>query len=251
MKKTAYILLIILLSNTVGFAQFEVKMSYNYARPLGEMAINIQRSHGINFEGLYRFKKMPLLVGLEFGFAGYGHQKERQTYTFTDGSQTETDVHVYNNILNFNLTTQFELLSKSPIKPYVQAKIGMSRFYTDLIIDDPEDIDDCHPLEQDILLSNVGLVGGAGLGIKWDLASVFGKMNKNRFYLDVNANYLTGSKVKYMSVNAPTPEMMPVDDVNAEFLNRQNQVVHRHHVGYVYESKIELIEYRFGMMMRF
>ena len=42
----------------------------------------------------------------------------------------------------------------------------------------------------------------------------------------------------------------PDQDVMARFINTQTQVIHEHHVGYVYRSVMNMMDYRIGIIMR-
>jgi hypothetical protein len=253
MKKPILLILILGMYLEAVYAQkprWEFNMAYEYSRPQGEMAVNIRRVHGAVMQGVFHFPKIPVALGLELGIGGYGYQTERQTYTFTDGSQTETNVNVGNNITNLMLVSQVSLLKPSMFNPYLQIRAGMSRYYTNLYIEDPDDVDDCHPLEQDILLSDRALTAGAGVGVKWDMASLFPKIAHNRVFLDLSTHYMLGPRVRYMNVNAPKQPDMTAEGVEAQFINQQSQVVHKHHVGYVYSSPIDMFNFRFGFSFR-
>jgi hypothetical protein len=255
MKKSILLFLLMMgMYCSLVYAQkprWEFNIAYEYSRPQGEMAVNIRRVHGAMMQGMFHFPKIPVAVGLELGFGGYGYQTQRQTYTFTDGSQTETNVNVSNNITNLMLVSQVSLLKPSMFNPYVQVRAGMSRYYTNLYIEDPNDVDDCHPLEQDILLSDRALTVGMGIGVKWDMSSVFKKITNNRIFLDLSTNYMLGPRVRYMNVNEPIKPDMTAEGVEAQFINNQSQVVHKHHVGYVYSSPIDMFNFRFGFSFRF
>jgi hypothetical protein len=135
--------------------------------------------------------------------------------------------------------------------PYIHLKGGVSRYFTTLRIDDPQDIDDCHPLESDILQGDVAFTGSAGFGARLDMGTMFKQMDKGRFFIDFSTNYTFGSKVDYMSVHKPTENRIPVADVVGKFINTHHQVVHEHHVGYVYRSAIEMLDFRLGAAIRF
>ncbi|MCU0446318.1 MAG: hypothetical protein MUE85_15535 [Microscillaceae bacterium] len=255
MKKPILLFLFVFsLLSELAYAQkprWEFNVAYDYSRPQGEMAVNIRRIHGAALQGLFHFSKLPLSVGLELGFGGYGYQSQRQTYTFNDGSQTETDVNVSNNIGNILLVSQLNLLKPSMFNPYIQLRAGMTRYYTNLYIEDPQDVDNCHPLEQDILISDRALMASLGTGVKWDLSSVFKKIADNRVFLDLGINYTLGPRVRYMNVNEPAHQEMNVEGYEAQFINNQTQIVHKHHVGYVYSSPIEMFNFRFGFSFQF
>ncbi len=38
-----------------------------------------------------------------------------------------------------------------------------------------------------------------------------------------------------------------VQDVDAQFINTQTQVVHTHHVGYLYNSFVQMMDFRLGL----
>ncbi len=228
-------------------AQLELGLGYDYAQPLGGMSLNITQVHGLSLYGRYHLPNSPIALGAEINYGHYGHQKSRQFYTFNDGSQVETDVHVNNNIASLNLTAQIDLLQKGAVIPYFLVKSGASFFYTDLRIDDPTDRSDCEVLEQDLLQSDWSVTASTGLGFRWDLASLVSKWNQNTFFVNFQAEYQVGSTVNYMSVDRPNRQNRPRGDVEASFVNSQTQVVHRHHVGHVYQSSLEMLRFRLGM----
>ena len=98
-KRNTFLLFLVLLS-LPATAQVELNLGYIYSRPSAQMTQHFKAVHGMTLSGGYRLHKIPLLVGLELNLGGYGYQSERQTYTFTDGSTTETNVNVSNNVFN-------------------------------------------------------------------------------------------------------------------------------------------------------
>ncbi len=230
-------------------AQVELNMGYIYARPSEQMSQNFKGVHGFSLSGGYRIPKTPFMVGLDLNLGGYGRQSERQTYTFSDGSTTETNVNVSNNIFNLMLLGRIYYPNSSMIQPYIQLRGGISNFFTNLTIEDPEDVDGCAPLESDILKSSTNFAGGVGIGTKINLGKIFS--SADRFSIDFSANYTTGGQVSYMSLKRSTPQASPSSEVSADFINRHNQVVHKHHVGYVYRTPIRLIDWRLGVSFEF
>jgi hypothetical protein len=240
------------------FAQFDFRMAYEYNPTDGMMTVNIRRVHNINLMGLVQIPKTPLKVGLELTAGGYGHQKTRQTYTFPDDPDliTDVDVHVNNNVTGLLLATQIELPNSKIFHPYMHIAGGFSRFGTSLNIYDDNDLDHCEPLESNVLLADNTLIGKFGLGLKWDLSSLFNKIDKNFLFFDMAAQYTFGGNVRYMNVKGPDPHQnhnLPRDPQSVEisFQNTQTQVVHKHHVGYVYESPIRMYNLKFGLAINF
>jgi len=243
MKKTCFIFTLCVLASWQAVAQIEFDLNYCYSRPSGQMANNIKGVHGLNLGIGYKISKTPIAIGLDIGLGGYGYQTQRQTYTFANGSTTTTNVNVSNNMTNLMLKTRIYYPTKAWVQPYIQLRGGLSYFYTNLTIEDPQDVDDCHPLESTILRSSYNLAGSAGIGARIRVGE--------RFAIDISSNYVAGGRVSYMSLNKATTTATPTGDVSAEFINTTNQVVHKHHVGYVYETPIRLFDWRIGMSMNF
>jgi hypothetical protein len=179
----------------------------------------------------------------------YGHDKSRQNYLLSDGSTAPMDIVVNNNLINILLGGRY-YLRKGKVEPYVAGKVGYAVFSTDLSIFDPDDRDHCEPIDTELLQRDGLIVFGAGAGLRVDVSP--GK-NPGRFYINASANYLTGGKASYMSVDAPDMAHQgtrPTSDVYVKFLNTQTQVVHEHHVGNIYTSMVHLIDFRLGLTVK-
>jgi hypothetical protein len=126
-----------------------------------------------------------------------------------------------------------------------------------LYIENPDDPDGCRPLENKALLSDGAFSISGGGGIRWDLSSVFKGTAKDKFLVDLSVLYTQGGSVQYMNVNIPatpehhsTPATDNVSTYNARFINPANQIVHEHHVGDVYQSYIQMMEFKLGIVYR-
>ncbi len=235
----------------VSFAQqWDMGMGFNFSKPIGGMATNIDHGLGVSFEGAYVLKNAPFSLGAEFSYNGYGHDKTRQQYTFDDGSVTETNVIVTNSYSNLMGTGKFFLRKNKLISPYFSAKLGYSWYRTTLRIEDPEDADGCQPLEQDHLVKDGTFAVSGGAGVRVDFSSIFRKMKSNTVFFDINAHMTQGGTVRYMNVDKPVSHQNHDSDVVARFINNRTQVIHEHHVGYIYNSLVEMMEYRLGVVYR-
>lgn len=248
--KTLKVLLILMCAIPVSYAQhLEFGSDFNVSQPLGTMGRNMNNAFGLAFAASKNFKA-PFSIGAEIAFGNYGYHTSRQQYTFDDGSVTETDVNVSNNLFNFSLTGKHFFRNNKKINPYLSGKVGWSWFSTTLTIEDPEDEYSCHPLESDILSrdNTYSLSGGGGLRI--DLGALFKKIETQRFYIDVSVHSTSGGTVNYMNSEMDPAQPTPDRDVVAKFINHQTQVIHEHHVGYVYNSVLNMMEYRLGITFR-
>jgi hypothetical protein len=249
--KALKILFPALLISGVAFAQdVEFGSNLRFSQPVGSMKRDMNNAFGFTLEAAKKFKS-PIAIGAEFGYQNYGGQTTRQTYTFDDGTKTETNVNVHNDILNFHLTGKFFFRNNKNISPYLSGKLGWSFFRTVLTIEDPEDETACHPLENDVLQNDNTYSIAAGAGVRIDFNSIFRGMNQQRFYFDLSVHSIQGGRIKYMNVeHDPSKQPTPDQDVMAKFINTQSQVIHEHHVGYIYTNVLNMMEYRLGVFCR-
>ncbi|MCK6617617.1 MAG: hypothetical protein L6Q51_08225 [Cyclobacteriaceae bacterium] len=241
-------MLMVLLANGQSFNK-EFGFAYAFAAPMATMQQNISRGHGFAMDYYFQVNNR-LAIGADLGLVIYGHDKSRQEYTFSDGSVAPMDIIVSNSFFNYMLGTRFIVANGKSVKPYVSFRAGYTAFRTNLSIYDPDDTDHCKPIDRDILLKDGTFSASAGGGIQWDMSAVFNRAPSNTFLFNLGAAITLGGKVNYMNTDAPGHYHTPNSDVNAQFINTQTQVVHEHHVGYVYTSYVELIELRAGFVMR-
>jgi hypothetical protein len=252
MKKLILVIGGALFVNAVCAQRFDMGSNFNYAKPIGGMAHNIDQGFGITFEAAWLPKTSPFSIGAEFAYNAYGQETTRQQFEFDDGTVTDTDVVVTNAFSNLYLTGKFFLRKEKLLNPYLSAKAGYSWYKTNLVIEDPEDPDGCSPLESDKLLVDGTYTVSGGAGIRLDFSALFRKMNSNMMFFDMSAHLTQGGTVQYMNVHEhsqPTTQT-PESDVTARFINNRTQVVHEHHVGHVYSSLVEMMEYRVGVVFR-
>jgi hypothetical protein len=249
MKKLALCLVFILGTIHSAFCQLLGGYGYNYSRPIGPMATNIERIHSFNPSLFFPIPETTWQIGLEGSWGRYAKQKTQQEYTFPNDPTmiTNVNVNVFNQVNSIFLTSQFEFVKQGKIKPYVNLSIGRMWFKTELRIDDIDETDDCEPLYTETLLLDGSTVGKMGLGFRIDLPY----SEKSSWYVDFGVFYMAGMRnVRYMSTYAPTPQQhhnpQPTSTqlIEMDFINTQTQIVHKHHVGYVYESPIKLLDFR-------
>jgi hypothetical protein len=247
-----------LIASNLAWAQFqnyEIGLGYTFAAPIATMKQNISHGNGITMDFyLTPEKNSRFAFGMDMNYTVYGYDKSKQEYTFDDGTTARMDIIVDNSFFNLMFGGRY-LLSNPPagnLKPYVALKGGYSWFRTNLNIYDPDDNDHCEPVETDLLIKDGTFLVSGGGGLQWDLKGIFRRNSPNRFLFNVGVNLTLGGKINYMNTDAPNQNHTNHNnsDVTAQFLNTQTQVVHEHHVGYVYTSFLEMMDFRAGFIFR-
>jgi opacity protein-like surface antigen len=256
MKKLLFVLLLIATIQT-SFAQWsrEWSLGYVYTSPTGKMKQNIDRAHGgvLDFHFLSPDKKLAL--GTDLNYSIYGFDKTRQQYTFSDGTTADMDIQVSNSFFNLMASGRYYLLTGKKVSPYVGLKAGYSWYVTDLNIYDPDDFDSCKPVETDMLQQDGTWIYSLGGGLQYDLSDLFEKLRKEVLLISVSAFYTQGGTVDYMNTDVPDGHHSGsppnrTSDLEASFINTQTQVIHKHHVGYVYSSYAQMLDFRFTITFR-
>jgi hypothetical protein len=249
MKILKILVITVFLSVPAMAQHWTLGSDFNLAQPVSAMKRNMNNAFGMTLNAAKKFKS-PFALGVEMGFASYGSQKSRQQYTFDDGTVTDTDVIVSNDIFNMNLTGKYFLRNNKNLNPYVSGKLGWTWYSTTLTIEDPDDQFSCHPLESDILYKDNTYTASIGAGVQIDFTTFFRRMDSQKFYFDLSIQSIQGGTIRFMNANTDPSQPMPDKDVMAKFINTQTQVIHEHHVGYVYTSLVNMMEYRVGVVCR-
>lgn len=249
----ALVMTLIAMGATAQHWSPEMGVNYIYTAPMGSMKNNIRQGNGVvmDFGMITPSKRFSL--GVELQYSIYGYDDSKQQYDLDDGTTALMEVTVSNSFVNIMAFGRYYLLTEGNFQPYLAAKGGYSHYSTDLNIYDPDEGDNCSPVESDILQKDGTFIAGLGAGVKMDFSAIFKRSSPGRFYLDFATTITKGGTVKYMNTDAPAQHTHTTDTdaVEAEFINTQTQVVHSHHVGTLYNSPVQLLDFRLGVSFRF
>jgi hypothetical protein len=204
--------------------------------------------------------------GLAFNVGLYGYHTEPIAFA-TDSNVVNTDLNISNAFHNYSFYNKytFNQFSEGRLIPFVDAKLGWSFFRTKLYIADPEDVSNCEPLEKDIMQKDNNWAVYAGAGFDLKLSGLIRPEREKDFmqtYFTFSFGYNLGGKVSYMNVDhnetanvqhhgSATSSKYEKVEYYAAFVNTQTQVVHEHHIGYLFTSPIRMLEIKAGFSLRF
>lgn len=232
----------------------DLQLGFNYAftNPTGGMKQHIRFGNGAVMNAYWTAPSQRVSFGFEMNWSQYGSDLSEQEYEFPDGTVAPMNIRVNNGFTNYMGTVRLYLLSKGLVRPYAELKGGYSSFATKLLVLDPDDTDSCEPVDSEVLKREGTMVYSAGGGVRIDLATMSKRAIPGRAFLDLSVNATQGGRVDYMNTDAPQPgpqhNSSRANDVEAEFINTQTQVTHRHHVGYVYSSFVQATDMRIGLL---
>ncbi len=243
-----------------AMAQLNFGGGYMLSAPQGKMNDNINPAHSLVIGSLYRLpgRLQQFSIGVEAALGTYAQVNKEQTFVFRDGTRTITNVNYSSNTWQANAALRFDLLKRSNITPYLAARMGYSRFYSNIRIDDPHDVDGCKPLDRKTLLKDGTLFGGGGAGVKVDMATFLGNGYDRGFsWFDFGVQYAAGGNVRYINTKKLRSEAPPAGNgdgatpLNVQFLNASTQNIHEHQVAEVYNSPLRMLQFSLSFYKSF
>ena len=216
---------------------------------------------GINFF-MQPVSRIPMALELRGNLGNYSNKTLEQTYLFDDGSQTVTDVTYSSNfhkiLFGVRFSTEHDL---SAFRVYATPQIGIGIMSSKIRIADPEDEDDCKPLEIRITQRFSGVVYGGELGVDIELGRLFSsKTINNNHRLNIGINYLGSFKdfqyvnIKHMEnkTHGVAHENPEEDrDVTTQFINVSSNNLHEHKIAELYKTRLSFIGIHIGYVYRF
>jgi hypothetical protein len=240
-------------------AQYSGSVSYALSAPQGDMAKNIKPVHSVQLAAM---RQLPgclsrIHLGIEGGIGTYAQLTRQQTFVFTDGSSTQTDVLYSSNVINGGLMSRVDLVQGKKITPYVTGKAGYAKFYSNINVQDPEDVDGCRPLERRSLIKDGTFTTAYGGGFKVDVTARRNK-KKGIDFIDFSVTRVGGGSIDYINTKKLKDHYHSAADTDPKsrplvqrFINVNSQAIHEHQVAEVYNSPLRLVEFRIGYTVSF
>lgn len=257
--KQLYLFTAFIATSICASAQIKGGFSYSLSLPLHEMKQNIRPVHSMNITFISQVKGISKLSwGIEGSIGQYAAFTKDQDIRFPDGSGTTTKVSYSSNVASAGILTHFNLLKEKKLNPYLVGKLGYASFFSNVTVADPENDDDCRPLDKKTPVSDHSFFAAYGAGLQIDLSS---KNKIKKTWIDISASQLHGSKLDYINIkdikdhihNDPNNPQPPPDKsvpLNIRFVNVSSQVIHEHQLAEVYHSPLRLLEIKVGLIWR-
>lgn len=128
-------------------------------------------------------------IRLDAAFVNYGRETKRVPFSSTVGGRVSVDVSTNNNIILFNIGPQL-MLPDGRLRPYLNANIGLSYFFTQSSVDD---IGGGEPIAETTNYSDLTLSYGGGAGLYIPL-----RRGRSIVSLDLGARYVVNGETRYL-----------------------------------------------------
>jgi len=202
----------------------------------------------------------PFYIELKGSWGSYSSRTLQQTYQFDNGSQTTTDV-TYTSSMNKYLLGFKYMIGQDfrAIRGFITPQIGITKFKSRIVIADPQDVDDCQPLERETTQKFTGFVYGGEVGAEVSLDRIFKKMSsENQHKIIFSASYLGGfTHFNYVNVRYMEDAIQGThvghegNSINASFINVSTNEIHEHQVAELYHSPLKMWGFNLGYIFNF
>lgn len=172
------------------------------------------------------------------------------------------------NYINFasfsHLNLRYEFTKNTKIVPYVMALGGRQTMGTRVKINVMEDAvggsDDCAPPEDEVTFKRRTMVWGYGACFMMHLVSNSHDFNRNTegILLNFSVTSVQGGNIDYVNVKQlqqVNPAASPANDASKEwavpFINVNTNNIHNHTIARVYNSPLQQLQFRLGIVFRF
>lgn len=238
-------------------------MHFKFSRPMGASGLTLNDAFGVGMNISAAPTRCPnFSIGITGSISGYGSKSEKIKIETQDGDEIETTSTISNSILGAGLFAKYYFFdTESRMNIFIDAKAGPAFFNTRFYIEDPNDIDNCEPLENLLLHKDKTISGYAGGGMELRLDGLFNSLNampSSPVYFTLSGGYNLGGRVSYMNVNSPecetpggTSHQPQSSPYYARFRNNQTQNIHSHRVGTIYTSQLKMLELNAGVSFKF
>ena len=165
--------------------------SFTYGRPVGDFLRYVDEGYG--FDGFVRFCVVPngiLSLKLDGGFLIYGSETKRVPLSTTVGARILVDLTTSNNIAWMGFGPQLTL-PVGPFRPYANAAIGFSYFFTESSV---EGSDDAFDFANTTNFDDVTFRYGFG----WGVVIPFPTTGNAEWGIDFGAMYHGNGQVRYL-----------------------------------------------------
>lgn len=202
----------------------------------------------------------PFYIEMKASWGSYSMKTLEQTYEFEDGSQTTVNVNYKSSLHKYLIGSKFMIGNNyKAFRGFITPQIGVANFKTNIVINDPQDEDDCKALERKRTQHFAGFVYGGEIGGEIDLSRIFRKVEEeNTHKLVISASYLAGfGMFKYVNVRYMEDEVHDMDvmhddrDINATFINVSTNSLHEHKIAELYQTPLRFWGFNLGYIYNF
>ncbi|MFN3918043.1 MAG: hypothetical protein ACK4K0_09905 [Flavobacteriales bacterium] len=220
----------------------------------------------------YPNRYLPIGIELRASTGRYAFGKETRTFTFDETSFTDLEIQFKSKVSKLMTGLKYiDINSTNLVKPYGSIHAGYAFMRSRIYIPDPNDIDDCAPIENRVVHKFNGLVYGAEAGLEVNLIKCFTNQTSESgegifFFLSgsilrsfrdveyINVDYLqdeiTGPAPTHHHHNQHSKNSAKTEDYNASFINVSSNEIHYHKIGELYRTPLQFIGVNFGIIWR-
>lgn len=211
-------------------------------------------------------KAFPLFIEAKVGAGLYNNRTSEETFIFDDESQTVTDVTFSSSMQRYQLGVKYYYTSfYRPVRGYITPQLGINLMRSRIRIADPEDVDDCMPLENRISHKSHGFTYGFEAGVELDVVALIRADDYSQSRLYASLSFMNSFRktdyinTRFMNENEhgiydglhgahTDPDGRPL---TTKFVNVSNNDLHEHKIAEIYSTYLRFFTINIGYVWYF
>jgi len=267
--KNAYLLALLLLPNLL-FAQQKAQLGLYFTAdvPVRSVMPKMSTNAGVGLQFAYKpMSRFPMMLELKGSVGAYSYRTLNQTYVFTNNSSTNVNVNYTSAMNKLLFGTKFHIGHEyRAVRGFITPQIGAAFMRSRIMIEDPQDEDDCKALERKTTQRYAGFIYGGEAGVEVSMNKLFrgvASENKHRLYASVNfmnsfstfdyvnIKHMEDHDHSAMATGTPATETEDGRDINTTFVNVSTNSLHEHKIAELYRTNLQLWGFSIGYVFNF
>lgn len=260
----------VLLSYTAGAQKLDIGFNYNADIPFRQTMPMMSMNHGAGMYIALRPLKNSnsFWISSDISTGAFAYKSRMETYTFSDGSTTDTWVNYSSNLHKFLFGANYDIGKRDDlISGYLTAQAGYAIMNAKIYIEDPNDPGGCKALENKNTFSYGSGIAAAGGGVRININKLSKKKENTsklfNHYIDIGVKYMAGGTFQYVNIKhmqdhthgiasaQNTSPSRDTKDLTVQFVNVTTNNIHEHKVAEIYSSGFEMLNLKIGYLITF
>lgn len=260
--KHTYFLLFSLFCFTAAAQTGQVGTYFTSDIPVKSVMPKMSANTGMGLQFAYKpVPKFPVMLEMKGSIGNYSTQTLSQTFVFGDNSKTTTNVSYSSNMNRVTFGTKIHIGHEfRSVRGFVTPQIGSVWMKSKIRVADPQDVDDCQPLQKATTHRSSGFVYGGEAGVEVGFDKLFRGATESKHKLYASVSYLASFNsmdyvnVKYMQDHdhaAMHSGEASDREITTQFINVSTNNIHEHKIAELYSTPLRFVGINIGYVFNF
>jgi len=182
------------------------------------------------------------------GMGVYINGISNEPYEFYyQNNYTKTQINLTSYLFDVTSGFRYVFNEGKRVAPFVGVNGGIMKYYSEMIIEDPEDPDGCHALQTESMSSSVSYIARVESGVR-----ITPNPSTCKSSLEIGLGYTRGTEAKYLKLTGDhyVPSEASGEDYMVQFQSA-NSEIHEHSVGKIFHTPTNQLSFHLAWVVPF